>query len=211
MAEDAVIEGTAPAPVETPEPKAEAPKAETPKADVKPEGDAAKTLLDGDDKDEGAPEAYADFAMPEGMEVDKQLLEAATPVLKELGLSQPKAQKLVDMFAAQRQAEAKALNDSFTEEMKQWQTAAKSDKEFGGDTFDANLGKAKAALDRFGTPEFKKLLTETGLGNHPEIIRFAYRIGQTIKEDDPGGVNKPPQGKREIGDGWYSNESQRTN
>lgn len=205
--EKAPLNGADPAPVADPAKVDDGAKP----AEVKePENVEAKTLL-SDGKDEGAPEAYADFTVPKDMEIDKPLLEAARPVLKELGLSQAKAQKLVDMFAATQQAEIKALNDSFTNEMTQWQTQAKADKEFGGDTFDANLGTAKGAIDKFGTPELKKLLNETGLGNHPEIVRFAFRIGKLIAEDNPGGDTKPPVKDQDPASRWYPNESQRTN
>jgi hypothetical protein len=205
MADDKALNGADPAPVIDPE----VPPTDKPPV-TEPPVDEAKTLLsDGEDK--GAPEKYADFTVPKGIEIDKPLLEAAMPVLKELGLSQAKAQKLVDMFAARQQAADKALNDSFTNEMTQWQTKAKADKEFGGDTFDANLGKAKSAIDKFGTPELKKLLNETGIGNHPEIVRFAFRVGKLIAEDNPGGDVKAPLAEQDMATRWYSNESQRTN
>ena len=35
----------------------------------------------------------------------------------------------------------------------------------------------------FGTEPFKQLLSESGLGNHPEVIRFMYRAGKAISED----------------------------
>jgi hypothetical protein len=76
--------------------------------------------------------------------------------------------------------------------MTEWETASKSDKEFGGDKFDANLAVAKKALDAFGTPELRALLGPydpknnpkgTGLGNHPEIIRAFLKAGKAISED----------------------------
>jgi len=53
---------------------------------------------------------------------------------------------------------------------------------------DANLGYAKSALTRFFSPEFKKLLVDTGLENHPELIRGLVKVGKEISEDRlPGG------------------------
>jgi hypothetical protein len=38
-------------------------------------------------------------------------------------------------------------------------------------------------MDAFATPELRTLLNESGLGNHPEIIRAFYRAGKAISED----------------------------
>ena len=64
-----------------------------------------------------------------------------------------------------------------------WFDASKADKEFGGVALEQNLGIAKKALDEFGTPELNALLTSTGLGNNPEVIRFFYRAGKSISQD----------------------------
>jgi len=42
---------------------------------------------------------------------------------------------------------------------------------------------AKKALDSFGTPELRTLLNESGIGNHPELIRFMVRAGKAISSD----------------------------
>ncbi len=65
----------------------------------------------------------------------------------------------------------------------EWVAKAKADPELGGDKFDANLAVAKKAMDRFATPEFKAYLNETGLGNHPEMLRMLFKTGQAISED----------------------------
>jgi hypothetical protein len=130
-------------------------------------------------KVEGAPEAYA-FVAPEGKVYDPNILSAFEASAKEANLTQDAAQKLLDTMSpkiAERQTEQiLAIN-------KGWLDSSTSDKEFGGDALDANLGIAKKALDKFGSPELSKLLGTTGLGNHPEVIRAFFRIGKTISED----------------------------
>ena len=63
------------------------------------EGDGKSEDADKGDKDknEAAPEKYEDFKLPEGMEVNTDLLDKATPVFKELNLTQDQAQKMVDL------------------------------------------------------------------------------------------------------------------
>lgn len=137
------------------------------------------------------PDTYADFAMPEGVTVDSALLNDAAPLFKELGLTQDQAQKLVDFQAKQVQASSQSQVDAFDQLMNDWQEKSKNDKEFGGDKFEQNIGIARSAIDKFGTPELKQLLEEHGVGNHPEVIRFMVNVGKLTAEDVPGGTTVP--------------------
>jgi hypothetical protein len=117
--------------------------------------------------------------MPDGVELDSAAAEEFTAIAKELKLDQAAAQKLADIGAkmATRQAEAHAtLVASWTEQVK-------TDKEIGGDKLDENLGVARKAIDTFGSPELKALLNSTGLGNHPEVVKLAFKVGKAISED----------------------------
>ena len=115
------------------------------------------------------------------------MLAEFSDVARELDLSQDAAQKILDKVAPAMQArQAEVLEAARTE----WANSAKSDKEFGGDKLDENLATAKKALDTFGTPELRTLLNNSGLGNHPEVIRLMYRAGKAISEDTfVGGAN----------------------
>lgn len=133
-----------------------------------------------------APDTYADFVMPEGVPVDSVALEQATPLFKEMGLTQEQAQKLVDVYAKQVQASSQSQVDAFNQLMNDWQEQARNDKEFGGDKFEENIKVAQAAVAKFGTPGLKQLLEEHGVGNHPEVIRFMVKVGRLTAEDVPG-------------------------
>lgn len=150
-------------------------------------GDAAPPGADTDKGDVIAPESYADFSMPEGIELDAAAIELATPLFKELGLTQEQAQTLVDFQAQQVQAGAKGQQDSYDQLMEGWKTASQNDSEFGGDDFEKSIGIARTAIDKFGTPELSKLLHEQGIGNNPEMIRFMWKVGKLTSEDNPGG------------------------
>jgi len=146
-----------------------------------------------DDKPQGAPEAYS-FDAPEGVTFDDAVVEAFSEVARDLNLPQDQAQKVLDKMApvmAARQA------DQIQAVRSQWESDARADKEFGGDKLDENLAVAKKAMDAFATPELKALLNETGMGNHPEIIRTFYRAGKAISEDkfiNGATSNAPRQG-----------------
>lgn len=195
--------GAAPAPSEQAAPAAEAP---APAGDpAKPEGDKPQPGAEGDkpqedkpadgdkpadkpddkeQKQEGAPEKY-EFKPAEGQELDTAALEQFEPIARELNLSNEQAQKMVDLYGTkilpmvqQQQAEA------WQKTTEQWAADVKADKEIGGDKLTASLSKAQQALETFGTPELKEYLNETGLGNHPELVKAFVKIGKAMSEDN---------------------------
>jgi len=159
-------------------------------ADVNADGEAA-TGEETDASSQTPPDTYADFVMPEGVELDSALLTEAAPLFKELGLTQDQAQKLVDFQAKQAQASSESQVDAFNQLMNDWQDKSKNDKEFGGDKFEESVKVARSAVENFGTPELKQLLEEHGVGNHPEVIRFMVKVGKLTAEDIPGGTTTP--------------------
>lgn len=188
-------------PAATQEPQAEKPaSAETVAGDQKaPEAKAEA-------KPQGAPEKY-EFKSPEGKQFDAEVLTTYSEVARELNLSQEAAQRVLDAMApkmAERQvAQIEAIRNG-------WAESSKGDKEFGGEKLSENLSVAKKALDAFGTNELRTLLNESGLGNHPEVIRFMYRAGQAISEDRMvNGTKAParnagPRSFNDLADALYS-------
>ncbi len=82
-------------------------------SDAAPAADdnAGGEVATGEETDLGSqtvPDTYADFVMPEGVELDSALLTEAAPLFKELGLTQDQAQKLVDFQAKQVQASSES-------------------------------------------------------------------------------------------------------
>ena len=129
------------------------------------------------------PEQYADFAFEDGKALDAELADDIKATAKELGLTQSQAQKLADLALKRTESAQSKQAEMLAQARDEWAGQAKADKEFGGDAIEANLATARKALDTFGTPELKALLNESGLGNHPEVIRFFYRSGKAISED----------------------------
>ncbi|MEP9339133.1 peptidase [Enterobacter kobei] len=211
--------GAAPAPSEPAAPAADAPApADDP---AKPEGDKPQPGAEGDkpqddkpadgekpadkpddkeQKQDGAPEKY-EFKAGEGFELDTEALKDFEPVARELNLTNEQAQKLVDAYpkilagVQQRQAEA------WQAQTEQWAADVKADKEIGGDKLTANLSVAQRALDLFGTPELKTYLNDTGLGNHPDLVKAFVKIGKAMSED--GMVDGSNQGQRSAAEVLY--------
>jgi hypothetical protein len=164
-----------------------------------PVADPAPTLLGDDPKPEETkpadpppvPEKY-EFKAPEGKEFDAKLVDSFSEAAKKAGLTQDAAQTVIAEMAPVLEARQQ---EQITTIRKEWLDASTTDKEFGGEKLKENLGVAKKAMDTFATPELRKLLEDTGLGNHPEMIRAFYRAGKAISEDSfvSGHASAKPQ------------------
>ncbi len=203
MADDTATPKVDPAATAAPSPSADPAPA--------PSGDSAapvKTLLTSGDapadpakpaepaKTEPAtatvPEKY-DFAalkLPEGVQLNPEIVGAVEPVLKELGLSQEGANKLITAHAEALAKAEKAAETQRETDFKTYMTdTAKKhveavQKEWGAD-YQANLQIAQRGIARFVSNDMKALLDETGLGNHPEFLKAFLGIGKMIQEDMP--------------------------
>ncbi len=197
---------TPPTPPSPPEPAPAPPADDLPPSLIPPEPKPPEPPKPGEETKPPVtvPEKY-DFSaveLPKGITLEPSIVDAITPVLKEAGVTQEAANKLVAAHAEavaklQVDAEAKAEAD-----FKQWMTdqARENDKsirkEWGSD-YDANFQVAQRALSRFfQDPAFYKVLDETGLIRHPTFMKGLLQAGKMIQEDtppngrQPGGVRK---------------------
>lgn len=132
------------------------------------------------DVKEGAPEEYAEFTAPEGTELGETVMAEFKAAAKELNLSQDAAQAMLDkVMPSMRSSYETQIETAKTT----WAEASTADSEFGGEQLNQNVATAKRALDTYGSDNLRGLLNETGLGNHPEVIRMLWKVGQTLNED----------------------------
>ena len=134
----------------------------------------------------GAPDKY-EFKAPEGQAFDESVIGKFSEVAKALNLPQDGAQRILDEVAPALQARsAQALAEFYADiggMPNTWADTVKADKELGGANLERNLATAKKALD-LGGESLGKLLTKTGLGNHPDVIKWAVRVGKALSEDN---------------------------
>ena len=151
-------------------------------------------------KPPAAPEKY-DLKLPEGSPFDASAIERTAAYARERGLTNDQAQALLERESSAVKGFADAQQANLKATMEGWVKAAQSDTEIGGANFGANVEMAKRALTRYGTDEFRKALEETGLGNHPEVVRTFLRIGKAMAEDRTiltGGAPRPQRSMEEI-------------
>ena len=174
--------------------------AKTPEQKAADEAAAAEAAA----KAAGAPEKYEPFQAPDGVTLDATVMTQFEEAARELNLPQDKAQQFITKMApVMAQQQAAQLEQLRTD----WAAQSTGDKEFGGDKLPENLGYARKALDTFATPELKTILNETGLGNHPELVRFMVRAGRAISEDNVVTGGAPASANRSAAEVLYGASS----
>ncbi|GAA0335430.1 hypothetical protein GCM10009087_52310 [Sphingomonas oligophenolica] len=182
------------------------------------QGDAAEETGDDFEGEGGheVPESYQ-LEAPEGFAIDPEALAIATPVFRELGLSNDQASKLMPVAAQFAQGLSDKLNAQILSQVradrKAWLDTAMADREIGGAHWKETLAKGAFALDNLGFPKgspFRVLLDESGLGNHPEMIRAWAKVGRAIGEDgDFVRGAGTPHSRRDTAETLYPNDARR--
>jgi hypothetical protein len=163
------------------------------------------TLLgsEGEEAKAEVPEKY-EFTVPEGMEIDNALVEILSPVMKEVGLTQESAQKLADAYIPYVEQQVKSNETAAIEEwnkkVEEWKT--QTTQELGA-SLKEDLVTASKFIDKFGSSKVREVLNETGLGNHPELVKLFVKAGKAISEDtfvEPGKKGKAGGGLDQLYD-----------
>lgn len=135
-------------------------------------------------KEKVVPEKY-EIKLGEGQELDQATLDLFTPIFKELGIDNEGAQKLAEAYApvlqaAEEKAKKRGLED-FEEIKKGWK--AETLKTLGADA-DKKMAVCAKVINTYGSDELREVFDQTGLGNHPVVVRFMLKAGENLKEDD---------------------------
>lgn len=167
----------------------------TPEEVAEPEGSQAGEGANGaETAPEGAPEAYdtAAFTMPEGVEFDQEGFEAVEPVLRDLNLSNDQAGKLMSAYAEKivpmiEARVAKAQDDAAAELSANLARDLQADPEVGGKHLKESQAYAAKAIagaipNATERSAFSTFLNESGLGNHPMLMRVMAHAGRALSE-----------------------------
>jgi len=153
-------------------------------------------------KEEGeqpvVPEKYDDFTLPDGMEMDSEILSEFTEFAKSKSMTQEEAQKSVELasrvvetaFAKQEEALAKEAET----QLKEWHDAI----EALPNKVEVRANAALAAK-QFFSPETIEFLNTTKLGDCASLIQDFAKIGAKLADDTS--VNGQPPGSVDVSDG----------
>lgn len=140
----------------------------------------------------------AELIWPDDISFSKEAIDEFVKLAADLHLPPEKAQQLIDFearFARQ------TLQDSAAQQAK-W---AQETQTFFGPKWQQEVSLAVRAADAFGGPELRALLEETGLGNHPVIVRTFNEIGKRISEDVSSGGNPSAGADKTFTEALYGN------
>lgn len=155
----------------------------TQQATTPPEGDGTGTQTETKaDAPATLPEKY-EFTLPEGVVLDDEAMKEFDPIARELELDNPKAQKIVDIYTKLKQAEATKHAADWSNTLKGWREQISNDEEIGGTTMPANIKAAQSVVARFGNDALRQYLNESGMGDHPEIVRLFVKVGKAMAPD----------------------------
>lgn len=141
-------------------------------------------------QDEQAAAPEYDLKMPDGVELDRELLTEATPVLRELGLTSDQANKLVPLVTRVQDRLVDGFVDEHTALKADWAKQTKADPSIGGKSWPETERLCALALNAGGAgpgSEVRELLTESGLGNHPAFVKMFRTLGHQLAGKGRGG------------------------
>lgn len=144
--------------------------------------EATEAEADDGEQSDQVPEKY-EFTLKDGLELDEALAEKFSTIAKDLRLSNEQANKIADLYADKIGEMQEAQTQAWAKQVSDWGEQLKSDSEFGGAKFAENAEIAKSAINKFGDDELKQALNDTGLGNHPALVKFMHKVGLAISED----------------------------
>lgn len=145
----------------------------------------------------GSPETfdYTEISLPDGIELDKEMVGKFDGIARELNLSNKSANKLMNLAVELTGKQTAKVTDLAIElqkeEAKSYLQLLNTDKElnaFTEEEYDKYLSTADLGMKSFATEGLQQLIKSKGLTHHPELIKTFHKIGQFCKEDKiPGG------------------------
>lgn len=162
-----------------------------PGQEAKPEQTAQQQQ---DSKAQQQAEVKYDIKLAEGSPIDAALVEDLVSFAKEKGLSPEQAQALVDREEQIVKDFVQAQAEQVQKQKEDWKKACVTDKEIGGPEFAKNVELSTRFLKKYGHESIVKYLDDSGLGNHPEVVRMFVKlakdvgVGEDVIPKDGGGV-----------------------
>lgn len=133
------------------------------------------------------PEEYAPFKIPDGMEMDTELLKEIMPLFKEKKLTQADAQEFITAYAEKvYPAVVKKQLEAWQTQTEAWKKEVQANKEIKLDGNGENADGIRVINTLLTADEakrFKDDLNRLGMGNHPLLNLMYARMATALKED----------------------------
>jgi hypothetical protein len=141
-------------------------------SDMKPEDVAILNNL------RNVPSSEDDYKFAE--DVNEDLAAVYKKISLKAGLTKDQAKVIADSFVEIQRAEQERMTSDLNQNLTNWHNELKA--EFG-DAYEKRLDIAKRGLNTFGDDGLKELLKETGLHQHPAMVKLFAKVGKELLED----------------------------
>jgi hypothetical protein len=164
-------------------------------SDAAPEGDSKASAAPVADSKPAPAEAVPTYNIeaPEGYDKDG-FIKFAT----EHKLDPKVAQNLIEREVTSINATFEKAAAEHKAEVAKWKQQLETDKEFGGDAFKGNSALVATFVKKFASPDVVKLFNDTGLGNHPALVKMFHKMAQATSSDKMVGKDSPPPAAKEA-------------
>lgn len=134
----------------------------------------------------GCPEKVDGYELPtEGMPENVSLDEAQAKLFMAeahaMGLTKQQAAQIIRFDASRHATALTQLDETQTKARAEAEQTLKKDF---GDAYDQNIALAKRAISELGSESLAKALTESGFGDHPDMVKMMAKVGKFIAEDN---------------------------
>lgn len=126
-----------------------------------------------------------DFKAPEGFIVDPALKTEFIALANEFKISPEAAERLVGMQAKLAKSGLEAQSKAWTDMQAEWRGAVETDPNIGGDKLPGVLTNVAKIVDKYGSDDFKQVMTLTGAGNNIHVVNFLHNIAKELVEAAP--------------------------
>ena len=128
-----------------------------------------------------------DLKAPEGVTLDKGMMEKFIPLAEKFGMSQEAAQEFLNLGAEMTKSIEQRGADAWTKTVSDWEAAVKADPDVGGAKLKESVGFAAKGARTLGGAELIKVLDDTGLANNPVVFKALVKAGRSMSEDKAQG------------------------
>jgi hypothetical protein len=183
-----------------------------PTTETKPDDAPPTTAAAGGSEQKPAtpsgPPAEYKFTPPDGQTYDKATLDAATPVFKELGLTQAQADRLVTFWNERAASQADIGRKAIEAQGEKWMTETKADPVIGSrlETIKVNIGQAfdklvaDGKLTRSDVDQWKFAMDLSMVGNQRAFIKVSDAMALAVIEGKVvTGTGPSPNGQHPSG------------
>jgi hypothetical protein len=148
-------------------------------------------ILSGDLTDDDKNRVYARLGRPEDpqgydlteivpAEYDQTVVDQFKKKAHESGMSEDAVKKMAAWYRELETANIKKMEDARQQQSGMGILQLK--QEFGLN-FDREVNNARKALEAYTDSNFRKYMDESGLGNHPALVKAFAKIGRELSED----------------------------